>query len=82
MSGMEFEALHARNIPAYINLSHNDPAATDNIPRTWAPVAHGRGRKEGRKEEGEGKEEEEEEERSKPARSSPLQVFAHINRQS
>lgn len=47
MSGMEFQTLHARNIPAYINLSHNDPAVANNIPRTWVPVAHGRRRKEG-----------------------------------
>lgn len=42
MSGMEFQALRARNILAYINLSHDDPVAADNIPRTWAPVALGR----------------------------------------
>lgn len=38
MGGMEFQALRARNTPAYINLSHNDPvvALTDNILRTWA----------------------------------------------
>lgn len=43
MDGMEFQALRARNTPAYINLSHNDPvvALTDNIPRTWAPCRSG-----------------------------------------